>query len=416
MFACILLTFTRGIWVAVVLAAAAVMAFKWFIEGNRKVLLAGAGTAGVALIIFVIVLLIHPTTLDMNRYTIELPKDLYQQVPVQGDSISLMDATPQNGPLQFQNWTLYDAVNQVNDTRSVLYSPPTENGPREVIYRVAIPTSGALRFSIALDPKIWTPDRGDGVTFKVFLKDPKDTNSGATVFLRYINPKANPSDRRWRNYVVDLSAWSGKTVDLSLITEAGPQSNYVYDWAGWADLQLETVPQTFIQANLPVPQNPVIGQLASITDWTQDETNQDRLFAWNIGISAWLKSPLWGNGLGTTGAAALRTMPQSAFVTESQFLKSMVEMGIPGLLAWAFLWFTIGQFALRIYKKTETTRERMLLLGILCSLLIVFVEGIVYQNLEVKQVNAIFWTFVAVLSFLNPVKTVPVSTENSEMP
>jgi hypothetical protein len=42
----------------------------------------------------------------------------------------------------------------------------------------------------------------------------------------------------------------------------------------------------------------------------------------------------------------------------------------------------------------------MLLLGVLTSLLVVFIEGWVYQNLEVQQVNAYFWTMIAVLAFL----------------
>jgi hypothetical protein len=40
------------------------------------------------------------------------------------------------------------------------------------------------------------------------------------------------------------------------------------------------------------------------------------------------------------------------------------------------------------------------LLGVLTSLLIVFIEGLVYQNLEVKQVNAYFWSLVGTLAFL----------------
>jgi hypothetical protein len=31
---------------------------------------------------------------------------------------------------------------------------------------------------------------------------------------------------------------------------------------------------------------------------------------------------------------------------------------------------------------------------------VIFVEGLVYQNLEVKQVNAYFWTLVGTVAFL----------------
>jgi hypothetical protein len=42
----------------------------------------------------------------------------------------------------------------------------------------------------------------------------------------------------------------------------------------------------------------------------------------------------------------------------------------------------------------------LLVAGIATSLVIIFVEGWVYQNLEVKQVNAYFWTLVGILGFL----------------
>ena len=67
----------------------------------------------------------------------------------------------------------------------------------------------------------------------------------------------------------------------------------------------------------------------------------------------WRENPIWGTGLGTTGAAALRTNPESAFVTESQFLKALTEHGVFGLIVWAYLWFQIGFTSYSTYK-TET--------------------------------------------------------------
>ena len=118
-------------------------------------------------------------------------------------------------------------------------------------------------------------------------------------------------------------------------------------------------------------------------------------------MSSWEAAPLWGNGLGTTGVAALRTQPERAFVTESQVLKALTELGVLGLLALAFLWFQIARIAIKTYRKANADgTSRILLLGIMTSLLIIFIEGFVYQNLEVKQVNAYFWTLTGMLAFL----------------
>ena len=124
------------------------------------------------------------------------------------------------------------------------------------------------------------------------------------------------------------------------------------------------------------------------------------LAAWSQAIRAWRAAPLWGQGLGTTGVAALRTQHERAFVTESQVLKALVELGPLGLLALAYLWFQIARVGYRAYRDTEHPTEQALLLGILTSLLVVFIEGLVYQNLEVKQVNAYFWMLVGTLAFL----------------
>ena len=105
-------------------------------------------------------------------------------------------------------------------------------------------------------------------------------------------------------------------------------------------------------------------------------------------------------GLGTTGAAALRTSPESAFVTESQILKSVVELGVPGFIIYLFLWFEIIRSLIRIYRD-KTNTNKLIILALASSLLVIFIEGLVYQNLEVKQVNAYFWLLIGILVFLN---------------
>lgn len=398
-FAGILLTFSRGIWVAFAVASVIMIIVKWLMAGNLAFIRTGIIIAVILVVIFAAVLMVLPGS-DPDRYTIELSAEQYGLAPVTGSPTRILDNEPETGPVEIQNWTLYDAIARRDDTRGVIYSPPTDKGSSEVIYQVTVPESGALRFAIAMDPAIWTPEKGDGVNFRIFMKDVAAQDDGEMVFYRYINPKVNPSDRRWRNYVVDLSAWSNKTVNLSLITDAGPAQDFSYDWAGWADPQLVTVTKQFVAANRPSSYNQVLGHLTSIVDWSRDETNRDRLVAWSLAFSTWSKSPLWGTGLGTTGVAAFRTNPETAFVTESQFLKALVELGLLGLLVWGYLWYAIGRTVVRLYRQTQQPQQRMLILSIAWSLLIIFIASLVYQNMEVKQVNAIFWVFVGMLGYL----------------
>lgn len=399
-FTAIILTFSRGIWVAVALAAFVVVILKLITDHKWKFLIRAGLAAVTALLILGLVWVTTPTSKsNVDQYSVELLPAAYQQIPLGDQVVSLRDITPQEGEPEKQVWTVFDPIEQRDDTREVIYTHPKADAPNQVIYTLTVPENGLLRVSIALSPEVWNSEKGDGVNFKIFVQE-KGAAEGQFIFIRYINPKANPSDRRWRNYAVDLSAWSGKEVNLSLIAEAGPAGDYGYDWAGWADLDLGSAAEGYVAANWPEPQSPVAEHLTSITDWTQDESNRDRLAAWNQGLAAWKLNPIWGNGLGTTGAAALRTRPETAFVTESQVLKSLVELGIPGLLIWAFLWFSIARTAWKVFRAAGSDWEKFLALSLIGSLLVVFIDGLVYQNLEVKQVNALFWALTGLLAFL----------------
>jgi hypothetical protein len=399
MAACIVVTFSRGIWVATVLALLAMGLLSGFVQRNWRVLAAAAGVLVLLGAAWGLVTLMRSKEITpASAGVIELSPAAYEAAPVTRTAEDLLQAVPRHGEPATQTWTLRDSIAGHDDTRTVLYQHPPESGKREIVYSVMVPEAGALRFAIALAPAVWSPEKGDGASFQVYVADPSAPQDGQFVFVRYINPKHNPSDRRWRNFLVDLSPWAGRTVNLSLITEAGPDGDWSFDWAGWAELELASVePGYFASAET---ENDVLRHTGSILDWARDETNRDRLAAWGLALSAWRASPLWGNGLGSTGVAALRTQPERAFVTESQVLKALVELGLPGLLALAYLWFQIARVGYRAYRTTEDPTRRALLLGILTGLLVVFVESWVYQNLEVKQVNAYFWTLVGCMAFL----------------
>lgn len=406
MTACIIVTFSRGIWVATVFSLLAMGLLSGFVQRNRRVLLAAAGVLALIGLAWGLVTAVRPGQASSAGGVVELSPAAYQATPVTGVTQQLLQAQPIHGEAVIQTWTLLDPIASQDDTRDVMYEHPPESGKVEIIYRVTVPEAGALRFAIALSPEVWSPEKGDGASFQVYVAEPAPTpeGEGQFIFVRYINPKHNPSDRRWRNFLVDLSPWTGRTVNVSFITESGPNGDWAFDWAGWAELQVVSVePGYFASMQTLAQTNAILRHTGSILDWARDETNRDRLAAWSLALNAWRAAPLWGNGLGSTGVAALRTHPERAFVTESQVLKALVELGLPGLLVWGYLWFQIARVGYRAYRAADEANDptrRALLLGILTSLLVIFIEGWVYQNLEVKQVNAYFWTLVGTLAFL----------------
>jgi hypothetical protein len=396
---CIVVTFSRGIWVATVLSLLVMALLSGFVRRRWRVLLLVVGILAIIALAWGLVAALWPGS-EPSTFSgvVELSLEAHEAVPISGISQELLKSSPLLGAAVTKVWTVGDPITGQDDVRPLLYQHPPESGKAELVYAVDVPRHGAFHFGIALAPETWMPAMGDGATFQIYVSELGAPQEGVPVFVRYINPKHNPSDRRWRNYVVDLAPWAGRTVHLSLSTEAGPADDWSFDWAGWSNPRVVSVRPGYL-ASMAVEAT-ILRHTRSITDWVRDETNRDRLAAWNQAYEAWRAAPLWGQGLGTTGVAALRTQPRQAFVTESQVLKSLVELGPLGLLSLAYLWFQIARVGYRAYHRAVDPTQHALLLGILTSLLVVFIEGWVYQNLEVKQVNAYFWTLVGVMAAL----------------
>lgn len=402
MIICIGFTFSRGIWVASAVGLVVIGFLVGFFQQNKRLTLDLIGLAFLSLVVWVGITTLRAIQLpSSNSKLVELTSEEYRKAPVLNVEQDLLQQRPAVGDNTLQTWTIYDPIQRQNDQRTVLYEPALESALTAVIYRITVPDLGALRFSIALSPEVWSPDKGDGVDFKVYIAPVDSPQSGQFLFNRYINPKINPSDRRWRNYLLDLSPWAGKDVYISLINDSGPAQNWDYDWAGWADVSIVRIPNEYFNSKPISGDNIVIQYFRSISDWVHDETNLDRLSAWNLALDAWRKSPIWGTGLGSTGLAGFRTNPAVAFVTESQVLKVLTELGIPGIILFAFIWYSIAKIGIRTLRDPLSSKNKAILIGILTSMVIIFIEGWVYQNMEAKQVNALFWTLTGTLAFLS---------------
>ncbi|NJD60844.1 MAG: hypothetical protein C3F13_06920 [Anaerolineales bacterium] len=405
MITCIGLTFSRGIWVASAVGLVVIGLLAGIFQQNKKLTLSLVGLVIFGLVAWVVITSLRANQLPSVRTgLVELTSTQYRDAPALDANQNILRVKPTYGNSELQTWTIFDPLQNQNDQRTVINEPANNSGKSEVIYPITVPDSGALKLAIALDPQVWSPEKGDGVDFQVYVTPVDTPNNGQFLLDRYINPKINPSDRRWRNYLLDLSPWSGKKVNISLITGCGPAQNCDYDWSGWADVSVVSLPQGYFSTKIDSNENIILKYFRSISDWARDETNLDRLAAWNLAFDSWRKSPILGTGLGSTGFAALRSNPTSAFVTESQVLKVLTEMGLPGIILWGFVWFAIVKIGIQTFPRPLSSRNKAILIGILTSLIIIFIEGWVYQNMEAKQVNALFWTLTGMLAFISTTK------------
>lgn len=130
--------------------------------------------------------------------------------------------------------------------RSMLFQHP----PSTIIYELSIPSEAAyLNFSFGLDPRVWSPDKGDGVLFELIVID--DLDAKTQVLSRYVDPKNNLSDRRYFQESIDIKKYRNNTIKLVFRTY--PANSDLYDWAEWVDLRLESSPLNNGQNSLENP-------------------------------------------------------------------------------------------------------------------------------------------------------------------
>jgi hypothetical protein len=110
-------------------------------------------------------------------------------------------------------FTVVDA-DLAGDSKKAIAAPP--NG--RLTFHVRIPDDGWLRVSLGMKPESWDKD-GNGV---LFFAGVSDGRSFEKLFEQVLNPKANPSERRWIPVAVDLSAYAGEEMDIIFNTRASP--------------------------------------------------------------------------------------------------------------------------------------------------------------------------------------------------
>lgn len=141
-----------------------------------------------------------------------------------------------------------------HDTRTLVFQHPTS----QAIFSLELPHQSTLRFGLGTDPTSWSPDRGDGLEYNVYVRDPSEPSVLHLVFQRYLDPKSNPNDRRWFDEQVDLGHFGDQVVDIIFEALPGPAGDVSYDWGGWSTPVLidETLPDNRFGSEIDAHRNP----------------------------------------------------------------------------------------------------------------------------------------------------------------
>lgn len=102
-----------------------------------------------------------------------------------------------------------------------------------IIFKLEVDQPAEFLSEISLDPSSWDKS-GDGVVFEVYAST-QGSEVEEQLFSRYLDPQNVPSDRHLIPIDVNLSKYVGQQIQLSLVTNPGPNNNTDYDWAGWIE-------------------------------------------------------------------------------------------------------------------------------------------------------------------------------------
>lgn len=141
-------------------------------------------------------------------------------------------------------------------------------------------------------------------------------------------------------------------------------------------------------------------------EYIESSLRGGRLVRWITGLQILQGTPLFGVGLGHFGGAVainnnlsylVGTEMVETFYMDNYYLKTAVETGLFGLLAFVMLMYQIIVNGIRTIKITNDKETKEIEIGIFAGLFGVIVHNFVENVFEVPLMTSCFWLLVAVL-------------------
>lgn len=127
-----------------------------------------------------------------------------------------------------------------------------------------------------------------------------------------------------------------------------------------------------------------------------------RLYRWEIGVKIWKRSKLLGVGLGRYGGAVAINNSLAPFYLDNYYLKTLVEMGIYGIIGLAFVVICFVIFTSKIIKYQKDIEKRIITIGLFSGALGVLAQNFVENIFEVPGMVVYFWIVVALINTFAP--------------
>jgi O-antigen ligase len=135
-----------------------------------------------------------------------------------------------------------------------------------------------------------------------------------------------------------------------------------------------------------------------------------RMLRYATGFRMFLENPWTGTGLGHFGGAVAmnhKNLFPTTFYMDSFWLKTLVEMGIPGIAAFAVLMGLLLAWGVRAVRRAEAGKDRLMAAGALAGLCGVILHNFLENIFEVPYMVVYFWLLAALLMYWGFGKAAP---------
>ncbi|PKP05198.1 MAG: hypothetical protein CVU11_00640 [Bacteroidetes bacterium HGW-Bacteroidetes-6] len=154
----------------------------------------------------------------------------------------------------------------------------------------------------------------------------------------------------------------------------------------------------------------VVKNIESMSNISTDASNLERLNRWHCALRMSADNPVFGTGPGTyqflyapyqlsRDLTIISTNAGTLGNAHSEFLGTMAETGIPGMITFIFLVLAIFIYGFNTYvalQKTDKVRARFIL-GIILGLVTYFVHAFLNNFLDSDKIAVPVWGFVAII-------------------
>jgi len=136
-------------------------------------------------------------------------------------------------------------------------------------------------------------------------------------------------------------------------------------------------------------------------EYASKASSGGRIYRWNEGINEWSEgNKALGLGLGRFGGAVATNNKLSPFYMDNYYLKTLVEMGYIGFIAFVLLLICVIRWCSTAIIIEKNTRRKDLMMGLFAGVLGIMINNATENIFEVPMMVTYFWICIALIMVL----------------